>query len=71
MINSDSVTIENIKQHNPNWTQISDHLYRILIIDGSGSRKTNTLFNLISQQPDIDKTHIKYICQTKYHLLIY
>ena len=30
------------------------HLYRMLIIGGSGSGKTNTL-NLINNQPDIDK----------------
>ena len=29
--------------------------YRILIIRGSGSRKTNALLNLINNQPDIDK----------------
>ena len=27
--------------HNPNWAYISDHPYRILIIDGSESGKTN------------------------------
>ena len=26
--------------HNPNWSYISDHSYRILIIGGSGSGKT-------------------------------
>ena len=31
MINFD-VTKENIKEHNPNWAQIPDHLYKILII---------------------------------------
>ena len=34
---------ENINEHNPNWSQIPDHPYRILIIGGSGSRKTNSL----------------------------
>ena len=44
--------------HNPNWPYISDHLYRILIIGGSVSRKTNALLNLINnQQPDIDKIY--------------
>ena len=33
--------------HNPNWSYIPDHLYRILIIDRSGSGKTNVLLNLI------------------------
>ena len=39
MINFDNVTKENRKEHNPNWPQIPDHPYRILIIGGSGSRK--------------------------------
>ena len=34
---------------------IPDHAYRILIICGSGSRKTNALLNLIKEQDDIDK----------------
>ena len=33
--------------HNPNWLYIPDHPYRILIISGSGSGKTNVLLNLI------------------------
>ena len=56
MINFDDVTKANIKEHNPNWPQILDHPYIVLIIGGSGSGKTNSLFNLISHQPDIDKT---------------
>ena len=28
-----------MKENNPNWTQISDHPYRILIIGDSGSGK--------------------------------
>ena len=39
----------------PNWLQIPGHPYRIVIFGGSGSWKTNSLFNLVSQQPDIDK----------------
>ena len=57
MIKFDNVTKENIKEHNPNWPQISDHPYRILIIAGSGSGKINSIFNLIIQQPDIDKIY--------------
>ena len=57
MINFDDVTKENVKEHNPNWPQITDHPYRILIIGGSGSGKTNSSFNLINQQPDIDKIY--------------
>ena len=44
MINFDDVTKENIKGHNPNWSQIPDHPYRILIIRASGSGKTTSLF---------------------------
>ena len=41
--------------HNPNWPYIPDLSYRILIIGGSGSGKTNALLNLIkNQRPDID-----------------
>ena len=49
LINSD-VSKGNIKEHNPNWLQIPDHAYRILIIGSSGSGKANTVLNLISRQ---------------------
>ena len=58
MITFDDVTKENVKEHNPNWPQIPDNPYRILIIEGSGSVKTNSLFNPISQQLDIDKIYL-------------
>ena len=32
------------------WPFIPDHLYRILVIGGSGSGKTNALLNLIKKQ---------------------
>ena len=37
------------KAYNPNWPKIPGHLYRLLITGGSGSGKTNSLFNLISK----------------------
>ena len=37
---------------------IPDHSYRVLIIGGSGSGKTNTLLNLINEQNDIDKIYL-------------
>ena len=37
---------------------ILDHPYRILIIGGSGSGKTNALINLINEQNDIDKNDL-------------
>ena len=56
MINFADFTKENIKAHNPNWLQIPDHPYRILI----------------SHQSDIDKInlHAKDPYETKYQLLI-
>ena len=55
-----------------NWPYISDHPYRILIIGGSGSGKTNTLLNLINNQPDIDKIYLyaKDPYEDKYQFLI-
>ena len=45
--------------HKTNWPYIPDHPYRILTIDGSGSKKTNALLNLIKHQgPDINRNYI-------------
>ena len=72
IINSDDVTKENIKEHSPNCQQYPDHPYRKLIVKGSGSGKINSLFNLISQPPDIDKIylHAKDAYEAKYKFLI-
>ena len=59
--------------HNPNWPYIPDHPYRILIIGGSGSGKTNVLLNLTkNQRPDSDTIYlyIKDLFQSKCQLLI-
>ena len=58
MINLDSITNENNKKHNEKWPCILYHPYRILIIGGSGSGKTNTLLNLINEQHNIDKIYL-------------
>ena len=58
MINFDECTNKNKKGHNLNWPYIPDHPYRILIIGGSGTGKTNALLNLIHNQPDIDKIYL-------------
>ena len=63
MINFDDVTKENMKEHDPSWPQILGYPHRTLIIGGSGSGKTNSLFNLISQQPDIDKIYLLIFIQ--------
>ena len=58
MINFDEYTNENKRKHNLNWPYIPDHPYGTVIIGGSGSGKTNTLLNLINNQPDIDKIYL-------------
>ena len=50
MFNLDNITNENNEDHNKKWPYIPDHPYRMLIIGGSGSEKTNTLLNLIKEQ---------------------
>ena len=72
MINLDSITNENNKEHNEKCPHIRDHPYRILIIGGSGSGKANALFNLIKTQDDIDKIHLyaKDLSEPKYEFLI-
>ena len=42
MINFAGVVKENIKEHNPNWPQIPDHPYRILIIGILINKRENT-----------------------------
>ena len=71
MINFDDITKENTKERNQNWPNILDHRYIILIIGSSVSGKTNSLFNLISHQPDIDKIYLyaKDPTEAKYQLL--
>ena len=72
MINFDNYVNENKTKHNKNWPYIPDHSYRILIIGGSGSGKTNLLLNLIENQPDIDKIYLyaKDPYEWKYQYLI-
>ena len=71
MINFDDAIKEETKEHNPNWPQISDHPFKILIIGCSGSGK-KLLFNLINRQSDIDKiySYAKDLNEAKYQFLI-
>ena len=72
MIDLDSITNENNREHNKKWPYIPDHPYRILMIGGSGSGKTNALLNLIKEQGDIDKIYLyaKDLSEPKYEFLI-
>ena len=55
MINLGSITNEN---NNEKWPYIPDHSYRIIIIGGFESGKTNALLNLIKEQDVIDKIYL-------------
>ena len=72
MINFDNYVNENKTKHNKNWPYVPDHPYRILIIGGSGSVKTNLLLNLIENQTDIEKIYLyaKDLYEAKYQYLI-
>ena len=72
MFNVDSIKNENNKEHNKKWPFIPDHPYRMLIIGGSRSGKTDALLNLIKEQGDIDKIylHTKDLSETKHEFLI-
>ena len=72
MINFDDYTDENKTEYNSKWPYIPDHPYRILIVGGSESGKTNALLNLINNQPDIDKIYLyaKGPYEAKYRYLI-
>ena len=63
---------ENNRERNEKWPYILDHPYRILIIGGSGSGKTNKLLYLIIEQDYIAKIHLyaKDLTEPNYKLLI-
>ena len=71
----DDITNENNAGHNLKWPYIPDYPYRMLIIGGFGSGKTNALLNLIREQENdelMDMTYLyaKDINEPKYQLLI-
>ena len=72
MINFDNYTNENKTEHNKKWPHISNQPYRILIIGGFESGRTNAPFNLINNQPEIDKIYLyaKDPYEAKYQYLI-
>ena len=75
MLNLDDITNESNKEHNEKWPYIPDHPYRMLIIGGSGSGKTNALLNLIKEQDSDSLIHKIYLYakdlnELKYQFLI-
>ena len=71
-INFDDAIKEETKKNKLNWSEIPDAPCKTLIIGGSECGKINSLFNLINQQPDIDKiySHAKDPFEAKYQFLI-
>ena len=61
MFNVDSITNENNKEQNKKWSFIPDYPYRMLIIGGSGSGKTDALLNLINRV-----ILTKFICMQRF-----
>ena len=72
MTNLDNITNKNNEKHNKKRTYIPDQPYRISIIGGSGSGKTNPLLNLIKEKKNIYKTYFlaKHLSEPKYKFLI-
>ena len=58
MFNFDCIAKGDIKEDNLKQPEIPNNPYRILIILGSGSGKTNALLNLVNHEPDIDKNYL-------------
>ena len=75
MFNLDNITNKNNREHNKKWPFIPDHPYRIFIIGGSESGKTNVLLNLMKEQvcdSFIGKIYLyaKDLSEPKYEFLI-
>ena len=71
MFNFNDIKNEIIVKHNLKWPYIPDHPYRMLIIGGSGSEKTNALLNLIKEEDNdelIDEIYlyVKDLNEPKY-----
>ena len=70
MINFDDIVNENKTTHKKYWPYIPDHPYRILLIGGSGSGKTNALLNLIEKNINKIYLYTKDLYEAKQQYLI-
>ena len=55
MFNVVCSTNKDIKKHSPNWPEIPNHPYRILIVEVLDMEKTNALLNLVNNNQDFVK----------------
>ena len=72
MFNFDVITNDNNVRYNLKWPYITDHLYKVLMIGGSGSGKRYALFDLIIEQDElVDKIFLyaNNLNKSKYQLL--
>ena len=69
---NENKTVHELRSHNLERPYIPGHPYRILIIEGFGSKKRNALLYLIKKQPDIDRIYLytKDLYEHKYQFLI-
>ena len=67
MINLDDIANESNKEHNKKLPYFPHHRYRIFIIGGSGSERTNALHHLINDKIYL---HAKDLCEPEYEYLI-
>ena len=68
-VNFDDIVNGNKNLHNKNWSYIPDHPYRILIIGGSESGKSNALLKLIENLPINKREGVGIIILTIINLL--
>ena len=72
MFNFDVITNDNNVRYNLKWLYIPDHLYKVLITEGSGSGKRNALLDLIIEQDELADKIFLYannFNKSKYQLL--
>ena len=55
MFNFVCSTNKGTKKHSPNWPEIPNHPYRILIVEVLDMEKTNALLNLVNNNQDFVK----------------
>ena len=58
MFSFDYITKKGIQEQNPSRPQSLDRPYKVIIIGGWGSAKTNLFLNLINYHPNTEKSYL-------------